>query len=293
MRPLFPSPMAALAALAVLAGGCSSSVLVRGDDATFARGQRRLARTAAAVDKAQPADPERWMFMQAEAFYRYRFDPPPRNLGGYVAQAAAAALDFPALQAVAASLDLFDLRLKMNDGAVQIWETLLERYPRSPLRALVLYRLGWAYRNRISSGFPREEPEEALDQLVREQPGSPLVPLALEARNVPWKSQDTATGLSIVPGLGQIYAGEHANGAVRVAIGLAAAAMILVPSYIAWQRRADLTWQRDWPLLAVGLGGLVVLSIDYTMAYSDALRAVMQWNEREEARFEDRHPEAP
>jgi hypothetical protein len=43
----------------------------------------------------------------------------------------------------------------------------------------------------------------------------------------------------------------------------------------------------------VAVGGLVVLSIDYSLAYQDALRAVMQFNEREETKFEDRRPDAP
>ena len=43
----------------------------------------------------------------------------------------------------------------------------------------------------------------------------------------------------------------------------------------------------------VAVGGLIVLSIDYSFAYQDALRAVMQFNEREEIKFEDQHPGAP
>lgn len=277
----------------IVGTACGGSALIRPDDGTFARAQDRLAKTAAAVHQLNAPEPERLLFMQGESMYRYRFDPPPRSVGGYVAQAAAAALDFPALQAVAASLDLFDLRLKMHDGAVQIWESFLARHPRSALRPLTLYRLGWAYRSKISPGFPREDPHESLDQLMRDHPTSSLVPFALEARRAPWKSQDTAAGLSIIPGLGQMYVGETGDGAVRLAIALAAAAMILTPSYIAWQRRDDLTFKKDWPLLAVGLGGLIILSIDYTMTYTDAQRAVMQFNEREEQKFEDRTPNAP
>jgi hypothetical protein len=44
---------------------------------------------------------------------------------------------------------------------------------------------------------------------------------------------------------------------------------------------------------ALGLGGVVILSIDYTSSYEDAMRGVVQWNERAEAAFEDAHPDAP
>jgi len=43
----------------------------------------------------------------------------------------------------------------------------------------------------------------------------------------------------------------------------------------------------------VATTGLVVLSIDYTDSYRDAMRGVIQWNERAEAAFEDTHPLAP
>lgn len=39
---------------------------------------------------------------------------------------------------------------------------------------------------------------------------------------------------------------------------------------------------------SVAVGELVVLSIDYSLAYQDALRAVMEFNEREEMKLEDR-----
>ena len=57
---------------------------------------------------------------------------------------------------------------------------------------------------------------------------------------------------SIVPGGGQLYAGEVANGLVRLLIAVGAAAAVLVPLGVAWQRREDLTWQRDWSLLLSG-----------------------------------------
>jgi len=80
---------------------------------------------------------------------------------------------------------------------------------------------------------------------------------------------------------------------VRLAVALAAVAMVVLPSVVAYQRRSDLSWGRDWPLFASALGGLIVLNIDYTTAYEDALRGVVQWNERVESRFLDAHPGAP
>ena len=64
-------------------------------------------------------------------------------------------------------------------------------------------------------------------------------------------------------------------------------------TYCASRGRHDLSWDRDWPLLATGLGGIILLSIDYTTAYQDALRGVVQFNERQEAEFIRRQPDAP
>jgi hypothetical protein len=284
-------------AVAALVLGCSkSSVLVRRDDPTYERSVRRYERTRGLVEADAGATAEAPLFLQAEAFYRYRFEPPRRSFGGYLAQAAAAALDFPAFQAIAASMDLFDLRLKSNDGAIQIWETLLDRYPRTSLRPLTLYRLGWAYRNNITAGFPREDPNMAFDEVLREHGTSPLAALAAEAKAVPRKSPGTATGWSLIPGAGQIYAGETGNGLVRIAVAVVGAAMVVVPAVIAAtkaNRNEHISTGEGLAYAGVGIGGLVVLSIDYTLAYQDALRAVMQFNEREEVKFEDRHPEAP
>jgi hypothetical protein len=270
---------------------CSSSVLVRPDDAAFARATARLERTEARVESLQAPPREAVLFMQAEAFYRYRFTPPPRGALSYVAEIAAAVTDFPAFQSLAGSLDLVDLRLRANDSAVQLWESLLANHPTTPLRPYVLYRLGWAYRSVGASGLPRESGDEAFDQLTKEAPGTPLATLALEAKNVPWKSKDTAAGWSAVPGLGQFYVGEKLSGTLRLAVALAAVTAIAIPIYIGFQRRDDLTWSRDWPLLATGLGGLIVLSIDYTRSYQDAMRGVVEWNERAEAKFDETHPD--
>ncbi len=272
---------------------CSSSVLIHRDDSTFVRAQSRLARTTVIVDQQHPEAADRALFLQAESFYRYRFEPPPRGVLGNIVQAAAVAVELPMLQAVAGSLDILDLRLRTYDGAVHLWESMLLHNPQTVLRPLTLYRLGWAYRSSGVSGFPRDSGDEAFDELIRLAPATPLGALALQARAVPWKSKEAATAWSIVPGLGQIYVGEPRNGVVRLALALASAAMVAAPAAIAYQRRDDLTWNRDWPLLATAFGGLILLSIDYTTAYQDALRGVVQWNERAEATFDEWHPEAP
>jgi hypothetical protein len=189
-----PQPIALATLVVIAATGCASSVLIRPDDATFGGAQARLVSTAVLIDQQQPPPAERWLFLQAESYYRYRFEFPPRSALSYVAQAAAAATDFPAFQALAGSLDLLDLRLKSYDGAVQMWETLLARYPQSRLRPLTLYRLGWAYRSSGVAGFPRGSGDEAFDLLVKEGPGSQLALLATEAKATPWKSKGTATG---------------------------------------------------------------------------------------------------
>ncbi len=275
--------------------GCSSaSVLVPTGDPAFRASQARLARTAEALTKQEGVPlVERTLFLQAESFYRYRFEPPPRKLSTYLAQAAAVAVEFPTFQALASALDLFELRLKAPDGAVQLWESLLTDHPATKLRPWALYRLGWAYRNVGAAGFPHEDGDAAWDDLIAEQPGTALAALALEAKATPWKSKDAATGWSLVPGAGQIYVGETWNGVARVAVALAAAALIVVPGVVLANRRDDLDWGRDWPLVATGLGGIIVLSVHYTLAYQDALRAVVQYNERVEADFDRRHPDAP
>jgi hypothetical protein len=39
--------------------------------------------------------------------------------------------------------------------------------------------------------------------------------------------------------------------------------------------------------------GIILLDVAYTTAYQDALRAAVQFNERQETAFEAQHPEAP
>jgi hypothetical protein len=286
--------LAVLLSMAQAAIGCGpATVMVPRHDRELPGQLAKAAQVRAEVERLAPAAPEVPLYMMAESLYRYRFELPRRSLGVYIAQAAAVAVELPALQAVAGSMDLFHLRLKTADGAVQLWETLLDWYPRTALRPLVLYRLGWAYRNTAVGGLPRESGDEAFDLLMRESPGTPLATLAARARLIPWKSTDAATAWSLVPGLGQMYVGEYLNGTVRLLVGLGAAAMIVVPAILAYNRRDDLAWRNDWPLLATAFGGLILLSVSYTLAYEDAIRGVVQWNEREENRFQSEHPEAP
>ena len=135
---------------------------------------------------------------------------------------------------------------------------IFSRYPAGALRPLVLYRLGWAYRSTEAAGLPRKSGNEAFAQLRRECPGSPLSALAAEAHGLDWKSKDAATGWSVVPGLGQMYAGAYGQGSVHLLVALAAATMMVAPVVVAYERRHDLTWGDDWPLLVVGVGGLLV-----------------------------------
>lgn len=275
--------------------GCGGSVLIRRDDRTFAESQQRLERARQEVVASGAPQPQINLFMQAEGLYRYRFEPPARSVGNYVVQAIAVATEFAPLQALAASAGMFELRLRLYDGSVHLWETLLDRDPETPLAPLALYRLGWAYRNQNTSGFPRAEPEEAFDELARRFPGHRLVPLALEAKEVAWKSQDTAIGLSIVPGLGQFYAGEPLNGTIRLGVALACAALAVVPILVLYDKwKQDRFFEKEnlaWA--GTSLFGIILLNVSYTTAYQDAQRAAVEHNERREREFEVRHPESP
>ena len=282
-----------LTATIIFVSGCATpSVLISADDSIFAQAQQRLERTVALVEETKAPFAERVLFVQAEGFYRYRYEPPTRSGAAYLAEAAASITDFPAFQSLAGSLSLLDLRLRAPDSAIQLWETLLTRYPQTTLRPLALYRLGWAYRNASAEGLPRKSPDQAFDDVIKEQVGTPIALIASEAKNVPWKSKSTAASRSLLPGLGQIYVGETKNGVIRLSIAAAAAIAVAVPILIAANRDRESTWSKDWPLLATGLGGLIVLSFDYTSSYEDAMRGVVQWNERAEAAFNNSHPEA-
>ncbi len=278
-------------AVALSVAGCGTSVLIRHDDTTYRASIDHFQRARRLVAASLAPDDDQAMFLQAEGLYRYRFDRPGRSASSYIAQGVAAVIDLPVLDSLAGSLDLYSLRLRSDDGAVHLWETLLERAPSTPLRALTLYRLGWAYRSTQASGLPSDS-DKAFDA-VNCTGDARMAQLAIAAKATKWKSQDAATAWSIVPGLGQMYVGEYRSGAVRLAIALAAAAAVIVPSAVAYERRSDLTWHRDWPLLLSGIVGATVLVSDYSSSYEDATRGVIEYNERREAEFEARHPDAP
>ncbi len=290
MRPL-AAGFAIWLALASL--GCGTSVVVRPDDPVFARAEARLSRTVETLQaQGAPAD-QTTLMVQAEGFHRYRFAQPPRGFVSYAAEFAASAIEIPALQAMSGALDIFELRLRAPDAAVQLWESYLARYPHGAFRALALYRLGWAYRSIGAAGLPRKSGDDAFAQLQREDPSSPLASLAAQTHGLRWKSKDAASAWSVVPGLGQIYVGRPAAGAAYLVVAAVATTMIVAPLAVGYERRNDLSWSHDWPLLALGVGGLVLLSLDYTAAYQDAVARVVQWNERLEDAFEDAHPDAP
>lgn len=290
-----PRPSIAIIFLAIIfLTSCStSSVLIKPNDKIFNQSEQRFERTITLIDEIKPLLAERTLFLQGESFYRYRFEPPQKSKMSFLAEAAASITDFPAFQSLAGSLNLLDLRVRSSDSAIQLWETFLKRYPQSSLRPLTLYRLGWAYRNAAATGLPRETPNQAFDELINEQPTSSLAELAKEAKDTPWKSKSTAAKRSLIPGLGQIYVGEIKSGVVRLSIAVASVVAILTPIYIASHRDSKLTLKHDWPLLATGLGGLIVLSFDYTSSYEDSMRGVVEWNERTEANFNSTHIEAP
>jgi hypothetical protein len=282
-----------LAALLVAVSSCAShSLLIKSDDATFQEAQKRLEHTSAQVDASTASKNEKSFFMQAEAINQYRFDFKSRGGMAFFAEAAAAITDFPAFQSLAGSFDLMDLRVRAADASVQLWETFLLRYPKTPLRSLTLYHLGWAYRSTSASGLPRESSDDAFDALIHDEPNSDLAKFSIQAKATPWKSKDSAATRSLLPGLGQLYVGETESGIIRLAVAALAATAIAIPAYVAY-RRDNLSWSHDWPLLALGVGGLVVLSFDYTSSYEDAMRGVVQYNERIENDFNRTHPNAP
>ncbi len=265
----------------------ANSVLIRQDDQTFAKAQQQLQRTEKTVDEFKPEPSERSLFLQAESFYRYRFLP-QQSTGKYMAEAAAAITDFPGFQSLAGSLDLEDLRFRAPDSAVQIWETLLELHPQTKLRPLILYRLGWAYRSVGARGLPRSSPDEAFDELIKDQPNSPLAAFAKAAKTIPWKSKETAAVRSLIPGFGQMYLGETRNGLVRLGIAVAALLAAAVPVYAAAHGGHNFSLK-----VAVGVVGLIVLSFDFTSSYEDTMRGVVRWNERAESEFNLTNPSAP
>jgi hypothetical protein len=281
-----------IALVALVVAGCGHSVVIPRADLTYRASIEHYQRTRQLITATLAPDEDQAMFLQAEGFYRYRFLPPGRSAAAYLVEAAASLIDLPVLDSVAGALDLYSLRLRINDASVQLWESLLARAPATPLRPLALYRLGFAYRNAMASGFPRES-DDAFGELETKFADSPLTPLARVARRMAWKSQGAATAWSIVPGLGQMYSGHYASGGVRLAIALAAVTALVVPSVIAVERGRDLSFRHDWPLFAIAVGGAVALTVDYSSSYQDARAAAMEFNERAEAAFEAAHPDAP
>ena len=249
-------------------------------------------RTADRMKSSPASEAERAIFMQAEAFHDYRYSPSSPSGWTYLAQVAAATTDFPGFQSLAGSLDLMTLRLQAGDGAVLLWETLLDHYPDSSVKPLALYRLGWAYRNTSVEGLPRDS-DRAFETLLRDFPDSEWAPFAKEALLVPRKLKSTATTLSLIPGMGQGYTGHWGKGAARLSIAAAALAMVVAPAIEAYQRQQELSVIKDWPLLLTGLAGLVVLSVDYTQAYQEAVKGVVEFNEAKEDEFDASHPGAP
>jgi hypothetical protein len=272
--------------------GCAHSALIDRDDVDYRRAVERYAVTRRLVTESLAPDDDQEMFLMAEAMFRYRFAAPARSPAGYVAEIGASIIDVPALESLAGSLDLFSLRLKTNDGAVQLWETLLSRDRDTPLAAFTLYRLGWAYRKSVVSGMPRNS-DRAFDDLIAQHPASPLVPLATAAKHVRWKSPRAATAWSLIPGAGQMYAGKYGSGTIRLAIAVAAAAAVVLPAVVAYERRDELSWGADWPLIVSGVIGGTVLTVDYSRAYDDALRDVIEIDDEREAAFEAEHRDAP
>ena len=202
-----------VAAALSAASGCGHAPLDPTGRSVLDASQRRLARTAAAVDPLGAAPAERQLFMQAEGFFRYRFEPPPRNVASSLAVVAAAVTDLPAFQALAGSLDLLDLRLRGADGAIHLWETLLARSPGTAAQAAdaVPARLGVPQRGRDAAS----RASRATAPSTSSSPSLPAhrsrVLAAAARRRSAGKARTPRPGLSLIPGLGQFYLGQHAQ----------------------------------------------------------------------------------
>src|SRR5262249_44108695 len=77
---------ARLALAAALVCGCSSSALIRADDPSYRRAIEHYKRTRQIVSESLAPDDDQAMFLQAEGLFRYRFAPPGRGFGSYLAQ---------------------------------------------------------------------------------------------------------------------------------------------------------------------------------------------------------------
>ena len=284
---------AGLVLLPVLSG-CAPSVLLKQEDPIFdyasERLQKDLGRVAAAPFDSSPivnVPADKALFIQAESFYWYRFSLPQPSARALATKALAAATDFAPMSVWAASTEMNQLRMQSYNGATQLYEHLVERYPNSDLKPFALYRLGWAYRNVGIEGFSRNG-NDALEELVAEYPSSPFAPFAKQVMQIPFKTQEKAAAWSLIPGAGQMYVGECKLGVIHLSIATTFAAMAAIPPIVMVQKQ-NLSW--------VGLGisavGVIGLQVTYTIAYEDAQHRAITFNERQEREFENRHPEAP
>jgi hypothetical protein len=234
-----------------------------------------------------PAREEAALFLQAEADFLYRPDIRGASALSLAGTALAAVTDFAPLGVWSASADEDGLRLLAYDGAVRLFELFLARYPDSPLAPFALYRLAWAYRGVSAPLFPRD-PDTCAREVEARFPASPFAAWAAETRKIPYKLQGTAAAWSILPGAGQIYVGKPGSGWARLAIAAACTAAALIPPAFMIRDR-----ELDWPGLALSAAGFIGLQISYTLAFQDAQRGALLFNERQEDRFRRGHPGAP
>ena len=243
--------------------------------------------TTTALLARAPSREEAALFLQAEACFLYRPGIRGASALSLAGTALAAVTDFAPLGEWSASADEDGLRLLANDGAVRLFELFLARYPDSPLTPFVLYRLAWAYRGVSTPLFPRS-PDSCERELQARFPASPFAAWAGDARQVPYKLQGTAVAWSIFPGAGQIYVGKTASGLARLGVAVACTAAALVPPVFMFRDR-----RISWPGLALSAAGFIGLQISYTLAFQDAQRGALSFNERREGRFRAAHPGSP
>ena len=243
--------------------------------------------TATTLLARAPSRAEAALFLQAEACFLYRPEIRGASALSLAGTALAAVTDFAPLGEWSASADEDGLRLLAYDGAVRLFELFLARYPESPLAPFALYRLAWAYRGVSAPLFPRN-PDSCERELQTRYPASPFAAWAGDARQIPYKLQGTAAAWSILPGAGQIYVGKTASGWIRLGVAAACTAAALVPPVFMFRDR-----RIDWPGLALSAAGFIGLQISYTLAFQDAQRGALLFNERKESRFRASHPQSP
>jgi len=199
----------------------------------------------------------------------------------------AAATDFAPISVWAASTEINQLRMQSYNGATQLWETMLLKFPNSQLKPLTLYRLGWSYRNVSIDGFPRND-IDVLDALTNEYPSSPYTPLAKEMMSLPFKTQNKAAAWSLLPGAGQMYVGDWKLGVLNFSIASGFAAMAVIPAITMVNNK-----KLDWLGLGMTTVGIIGLQVTYTVSCEDAQRRAIKFNENQEREFEIHHPIAP